>query len=194
MADFYFKTSKFQNFLLHIPKSLRIPCTLIVFIFLCLSWFVWLYQPLLKSYHAACMHHTNLTSLHAMHGKIEKKNIKLKKLTAKKNSLIKNHQPEKDPQSCVNQAITHLFSTIHEAHLEIVRHTPLNTKEHDWFITFDFCDELQGSFLQFIQLFHNLSQKNSTLQPLCIKVTKNNQHELSLFMEYTVTVIKEAIP
>jgi hypothetical protein len=190
MADFYFKTSKFQNILLQIPKSLRIPVTLLLFFLIGITWFIAVYRPLKSSYQTALTQYTALNSLQDMHFKIEKKNKKIEQRTNKKKSLTKNLQSSLNTQDFINQAITNIFSCAHEAHLSVLRHTPTKSQEHDVYLSSVFCDELQGSFESITLFLQLLTQNKITLQPLSIKITRSTMDNLKLIFEYSINIVR----
>lgn len=191
MADFYFKTNRFQSLLLQIPKSLRIPVTTLLLFIICGLWFITLYKPLQCSYYAALTHHTTLSSLQGVQTKIEKKNKKIKKQIAKKNLLITTLQADVSEQETITRIITHLFSCAHDAHVSIIRHSPAKVESHKLYSSSHFCDELHGSYENLVTFLRLLSEKKVALQLLAIKITKQNSDTLSLILDYCVITIKD---
>ena len=199
MADFFFKTTKFQAFLLSIPKSIRNISTLFLVTTISMLWFMGIYKPLGLYYQ---LNQTNYTSLHSMHDvnkKIKGKNKKIEKLLNQKNSILNNDRNNLPTEGKVSaeeytsKKIADLFNRAHKALLTVNKHTPLEPTNSDWFLSFHSCNEFQGSFNALVTFLQNLSKSDLGTLVNSLTIAKHDEDSLILTLNLTINQIADSI-
>ncbi len=198
MADFFFKTTRIQALLISVPKSLRAISTLFLLTILFLIWFICVYKPLFRYNHQQQTHYTNIQSMHAIGNKTVEKTNKIEKLIKKKDTILTKNKKSivvdscNSPEEITNKIVATLFDYAHKSQLTVTRHTPLNSTETDWFLSFHTTNEFQGSFNSLLKFLQSLSDNSLGIHINNMSIGKQNDSSLILTLQYTINHLKES--
>lgn len=196
MADFYFKTTKFQSLLLSIPQSIRYLCTLLFLGLIFLIWYSFIYRPLNDHLLHCQTRYDNHPSLQSVRAKIEKKNNKVALLGKKKSELLntlknRNLQKNESSHNVPSTSFSNFFEYAQQAALVINSHTPLKTTEKNWLTTFESVNEFDGNFSAIIQFLKSLTAHNDSLLLNKLTITKHDNETLALTLHVTAHKFQE---